>query len=290
MESSTNKIITFSILFIWGMLFCMGIITLINPVWLNKLSDPGKNVEATTLKNIGNDFLQNQQYKQAITQYTSALKIVPDMKSAIANLAIAYQKTGKYNKAIIALKYLLKNDPEYPNIIYFNLAEIYEKTSQQEKAIEYFLLASKTASFPITSFQKAGQILMEQKKYNKAIDCFKNALNNCLTIENAYKGMLLRDKENENDSIKIYNSFIKVIETKSYLDDLDKYDKSIFDEGIKNDVSLAKTYNNIGFCLAMKKDYKTAINNFNKALEISPGLIDAQNNIIAVNNLMKEEK
>ncbi len=289
MESRTNKIITFSILSIWGILICMGILTLISPAWLDEISNPGKNVEAISIKDAGNRFLKNHQYEQAIIQYTSALKIVPDMKSAIANLAVAYQKTGRYKNAIISLNYLLKKDPEYPNVIYYNLAEIYEKSAQAEKAISNYLLASETAPFPTTSYQKAGKLTMDKKEWNKAIEYFNNAINNRLTIENAYKGMLLRDKQLYNDSSEIYNNFEKLIETESYTDSLFIYDRSIFDEVLMHNISLAKTYNNIGFCLAMQKEYNTAISNFNKALEIYPGLTDAQNNIKAVRKLMEDK-
>lgn len=289
MESRTNKVIAFSIFSIWGILISMGVITLIGPAWLNVISDPGKNVEAIILKDLGDGFLKNQQYNKAITQYIAALKIVPDLKSAIANLAIAYQRTGRYKNAITSLNYLLKKDPEYPNVIYYNLGEIDEKLKQHNKAINNFLLAAEAAPFPSRSYQKAGQILMKQKEYDKAIECFNNALTNRLSIENAYKGMLLRDKENNSDSLEIYNNFVKVLESKNYLDKMDVYDKSIFDEMLSKNVSMAKTYNNIGFCLAMKKHYDRAIFNFNKSLKIYPGLIDAQNNIKAVKKLMKEE-
>ena len=288
MESSTNKIITFSILSIWGILICMGILTLNSPAWLEEISDPGKNVEATIIKDLGDGLLKNQQYELAIMQYTFALKIVPDMKSAIANLAVAYQKSGEYGKAITAFNYLLKKDPEFPNVIYFNLAEIYEKSSQSEKAIENYLLASKTAPFPITSYQKAGKLLMDKKQYNKAIECFNNAINNCLTIENAYKGMLLRDEQLYDDSSENYTIITKLIDTQSYTDSLFIYDRSIFDEMLMHNISLAKTYNNIGYCLTMQKQYNKAISNFNKALQIYPGLTDARNNIKAVRKLMED--
>ncbi len=289
MESSTNKIITFSILSVYGILIFMGVLTLNSPAWLEEISDPGKNVEATIIKDLGDGFLKNQQYELAIMQYTFALKIVPDMKSAIANLAIAYQKSGKYRKAITSLNYLIKKDPEFPNVIYYNLAEIYEKMKQPEKAINNYLLASKTAPFPITSYQKAGKLLMDQKQYNKAIECFNNAINNSLTIENAYKGMLFRDKQSYNDTSENYIIITKLIDTESYTDSLFIYDRSIFDEMLIHNMSLAKTYNNIGFCLAMQKEYNTAISNFNKALEIYPGLTDARNNKKAVRKLMGDK-
>jgi len=288
MESSTNKIITFSVLSIWGILICMGILTLISPAWLEEISDPGKNVEATIIKDLGDGFLKNQQYERAIMQYNFALKIVPDMKSAIANLAVAYQKSGKYGKAITAFNYLLKKNPEFPNVIYYNLAVIYEKMKQPEKAINNYLLASKTAPFPITSYQKAGKLLMDQKQYNKAIECFNNAINNRLTIKNAYKGMLLRDEQLYDDSTENHIIITKLIDTQSYTDSLFIYDRSIFDEMLMHNISLAKTYNNIGYCLAMQKEYNKAISNFNKALEIYPGLTDARNNKKAVGKLMED--
>ena len=128
----TNGIITYSILSVWGLLIILGILTLLNPDWLSELSNPGKNIEAISIKNAGDNYLKSNNYPQAIAQYTAALKIVPDLKSAIANLAVAYQKTGNYNKAIISFNHLLTLSPEYPGVVYYNLGEIYENFHKQK--------------------------------------------------------------------------------------------------------------------------------------------------------------
>jgi tetratricopeptide (TPR) repeat protein len=54
---------------------------------------------------------------------------------------------------------------------------------------------------------------------------------------------------------------------------------------LNNDINLARTYNNLGFCQANIKEYDQAIQNFNVALKISPSLSDARNNIKAVKQM-----
>lgn len=284
----TNRIITYSILSVWGILIIFGILTILNPDWLSELSDPGRNIEAISMKNAGDNYLKSNNYPQAIAQYTAALKIVPELKSAIANLAVAYQKTGNYSKAIMSFNYLLTLNPEFPEIIYYNLGDIYEKTGQPEKALANYLAASETAAFPEKSYQKAGHIFMEQKNWKSAIHNFKLAINNRQNIENSYTGMLLNYQKTYPDTSQAYIEITELLETKSYLNNLSKYDEQIFNKNLSNDIPLAKTYNNTGYCLAMLEKYKEASSYLNIAIKINPSYTEAINNLKVVNSFMND--
>jgi len=288
MKQKTNKIISYLILSVWGLLIVFGIITVLSPSWLSNLSDAGKNVEAISLKNHGDIFLKSEKYNLAIAQYTAALKIVPELKSAIANLAVAYQKIGSTNKAAIAFNHLLTLNPEYPGVIYYNLGEIYEKTGQVEKSITYFLKAANTSAFPEKSYQKAGQIYMNQKNWGKAIDNYKLAINNKKNIANTYKGMLITNQKAYADTSYTFIEIAKIIDTKSYVNNLTLYDEKIFIKQLNNDISLAKTYNNIGYCMAMQENYKEAVGYLNKAVKISPSYTEAINNLKVVNGFINK--
>lgn len=284
----TNGIITYLILSVWGLLLVLGILTILNPDWLSELSDPGKNIEAISMKNAGDNYLKSNNYSLAITQYIAALKIVPDLKSAIANLAVAYQKTGNYSKSIITFNHLLTLNPEYPEVIYYNLGEIHEKKGQPEKALVSYLAAAKTAAFPEKSYQKAGHILMEQKNWTKAIHNFKLAIDNRQNIENSYEGMLLKYQKAYTDTSLAYIEIIELLETKTYLNNLSKYDEEIFNKHLSNDIPLAKTYNNTGYCLAMLKKYNEASHYLQIAIEINPAYTEAINNLRVVNSFMND--
>ncbi len=283
-----NTVITYFIFSVWGILLVMGALTIIGPDWLVELSHPGKNVEAISIKNAGDTYLKSNKYNEAIQQYTKALKIVPDLKSAIANLGVAYQKTGNYNKAIISFNYLLTLNPEFPGVVYYNLGEIFEKMEQPEKALESYLLAADTSAFPEKSYQKAGHIYMGQREWNNAIINFKLAIDNRQTIENSYKGMLLTYQKAYSDTTDTYQEISNILTTKSYLSHLNEYDEKIFNKQLNQEVNLAKTYNNIGYCLAMQEKYKEAQEYLNIALQIYPSYTEAKNNLKVVDNKLVE--
>jgi len=283
-----NTAITYLIVSVWTVLLIFGALTLIGPDWLEELSDPGKNAEAIIIKNAGDKFLKSNKFDEAVQQYKQALKIVPDLEGAIANLAITYQKMGYYDMAILSFNHLLKLDIKYPNIIYYNLGDIYEKTGQPNKASESYLLAANSAGFPEKSFAKAGQIYMEQKDWEKAINYFSLAIDNRKSIENTYKGMLITFQKAYADTSFTYMELDRNIKTKSYMSDLTLYDEKIFNEQLSHDVELAKAYNNIGYCMIMLEKYKEAKEYLKIAINIYPSYTVAINNLKIVSNLLGE--
>jgi len=288
MKQKTDIVITFIILSIWGLLIVFGILTLLKPNWLSNLSDPGKNVEAISMKNIGDVFLKAKKYNKAIAQYKAALKITPKLNSAIANLAIAYQKTGNYNKAVISFNHLLTLNPEYPGVIYYNLGEIYKNTDQTNKAISNFLKAADTAPFPEKSYQNVGYLYMNNKDWTNAITNFKLAIDNKQNIENMYRGMLITNKKASADSTTNYHDIVDLLKNKNYLNQLTLFDDAIINKQLSSDISLAKTYNNLGYCLAMQKNYEEAKGYLNKAIKINPSYTEAINNLKVVNGFISK--
>ncbi|PLX03895.1 MAG: hypothetical protein C0595_05285 [Marinilabiliales bacterium] len=286
---SLDKIISYVIFSIWGLLLIMGIFTLLQPQWLQDLSVSGKNSEAISIKKSADNYLKNKRYGDAINLYKKALKIVPDLKGAIANLAVSYQKSSNFNLALITFKHLLKLNPEYPEVIYFNIAEIYEKQNDLDKAIKYYLLSAEHAAFPEESFQKAGHILMNNNEWEEAILNFKLAIENKKTFANLYKGMLINYRKSLDDTSSLFQEINNILESESYLKLQDLYYKQSIDIQIGNDTKLIKTYNNIGFCLAKIKRYDESVIYLKKALEMDPGFVKAKNNLMVVEGLKGKE-
>lgn len=290
MKITENKIITFAILFIWGVLIVFGVLTITQPSWLVELSNPGKNIEAITIKNSGDNYLKDNEYYKAIDQYKKALTLVPDLKGAIANLGISYNKSGQYSKAILVFNQLLKMEPEFPGIIYFNLASIYEKTNDQKQAINNYIKAADNLANPENAYQKAGRLYMKQKDWQKAISCFKKAISYKRNIENAYKSMLIVQKLSTNDTTPEYKTINNEIITQNYTEYLPNYDASIFNTLLSNDKNLAKTYNNLGYCLALQEKYMESKPYLEIAIKIDPGYTDAINNLKTVENFISMEE
>jgi len=284
-----DRIISYIIFGIWGILFIMGVFTLLQPKWLQDLSVSGKTSEATNIKKSADNYLKNKKYGDAINLYKKALKIVPDLKGAIANLAVSYQKSSDFNRALITFKHLLKLNPEYPEVIYFNIAEIYEKQNDKNNAIKFYLLSAEHSAFPEESLQKAGQILMNNDEWEEAISNFKLAIENRKTFTNLYKGMLINYQKSLDDSSSLFLEINNILESESYLKLQEFYDKQSIDIQIDNDIKLIKTYNNIGFCLAKQKKYNESLIYLKTALKMDPGFVKAKNNLGIVEQLMREE-
>jgi len=273
-----DRFITIAILTIWTGMILFGILTLVSPNWLENLSNPGMNAEAIYIKNAGDIQLKENHPEKAISLYKSAIKIVPDYHAAIANMAIAFQKSGDLNKAISSYKYLLENNPEQPEIIYYNLAEIEEKIGDLSKAKAYYKLAAESSPYPQNAYQRAGKIAMDEGLYAEAISFFKKSLAHKMTLENSYRAMLIKEKKASAQAdtlVQLPNNYIAL------------YDKSIFNYQLAHDNELAKTFNNLGVCEAKTGQYKEAIDYLNQALAINPAFKDALNNKKIVETMIK---
>lgn len=283
-----NTVITWFIVSVWGLIILFGVLTFIIPDWLGNLSHSGKNVEALSMKNHGDKYLKSERYELAVQQYLTALKIVPDFEGIIANLGIAYQKMGEYDKAILTFNHLLNLKIKHPGVVYYNLGVSYEKSGQPDKARESYMLAANCSSFPEYSLQKVGQIYMDQKDWENAINYFKLAIDNRKTLENTYKGTLISTQKDYADTTLIYKELDQKLKTKSYLNDLTLYDKRVFDELLSHEVQLAKAYNNVGYCMTNVGKYKEAREYLETAIKIYPSYTVALNNLRIVKNVLGE--
>jgi len=289
MKSKEDKIIAFFLAGIWAFLLLFALLTLIKPTWLEDISKPGMNVEAATKKRRADNFLEKKEYVKAIMLYKEVLKLAPDMKGAVSNLALAYYKTGELSKAIIVYEDLAKRNPDFPGIVYYNLAEIYNKTGKKDKALEYYLKAADTMAFPAKAYRKAGKLLMDKHRWKEASANFLLALKNNPTAENRYRGMLKK-------SLVIFKEEKTLTDTiKAQLENLDfrkiahRYDSYMFDKETAYSFDIAKTYNYLGYCYGMLGQLDDAFDNLKKAVEMVPDYTDAINNLQAIKFLMEKK-
>lgn len=283
-----NTAISYFIISVWAVILIFGALTIISPDWLEKLSGSGKNVEVTSMKNFGDSYLKSNRFDLAVQQYKTALKVVPDDEGVIANLGIAYQKMGLYDKAILTFNHLLNLNIKHPNIIYFQLGFIYEKTGQPDKARESYISAANSSGLPEYAFQKAGEIYMEQKDWENAVKYFRLAIDNRKTLENIYKGTLINYQKDYDDTSSTYMALDRKLKTKSYMSDLTLFDDKVCDEQLRHEVELAKAYNNVGYCLTNLGKYKEAREYLKTAITINPSYTVAINNLKNVDNFLGE--
>ena len=268
------------------MLIAFGVISATNPPWLAKISDPGRNVEARTHKNIGDLSLRKGDYNLAISNYLEAIKIKPDMVGATVNLAITFGKMGMIDKAIATLEDALAQNPERPSVIYYNLAEVCEKSGRMDEAIANYRKAAQTAPYAIYSYRKLGTIYLQRRDWDSAIYALQKALDNKLTMKVAYEGMLKREVNSYLDDPETREAIRSALNKGVSQEDLEPYDNKIFVDVLKSEKDLSRLHDYIGYAYAMKGDLLNAIPHFRIALGIWPENEQARNNL---NAAMQEE-
>ncbi len=277
-ENSENKFIRYSLSTIWGLLIVFGLISLAQPKWLVGISSPGKLTEALVNQKAGDILLKKGNYKSAVSQYRRAIKIQPDLIDAYGNLAISYTRLKRYDDAIKIFKYLLIKDNENIHLNYYNLAELYKRKGDINSAIEYYLKSAEISPYPISiySYQYLGDLYLRLQEWDLAIEAFKQALANKLTLKNSYYGMLRSVEISSPDEPEILET-VKLL-LKSPVE-IGKYDNKIYEKLLLEDKELAKTYNFLGEAYFMNNDLEKAKINFEIANKIWPDFVKVKQNL-----------
>jgi tetratricopeptide (TPR) repeat protein len=264
-----DKIIRYVLILIWIMLLGFGYISILKPARLLAFSEIGKSMEAQQSINKANEAFKDRNYKLALNSYKEALEIQPKMEEAIIGLGVTYSKLGMYEKAISIFKKKLKEAPENPYALYYNLAEIHEKKGKMDEAVGYYSKSAETAPIAFYSFGKIGEMYFSYKGWDQAIQYYNKADASKPDMKISYEGMLKSELINYSDP-EIIES-IKELVSNGFDEDFQNYYYSDrFEKVLAKDKNLANIYNNIGFAHAMKDEMEDAILWFRKALKIWP--------------------
>ena len=185
-----DKIIAIVVFGFWSLIIIFALISATSPDWLQKISEPGAISEARDLKKNGDQFLRSKKYQMAANAYNKAIKINPEMYTAIGNLGIVYAKMGKLDKAISSHKYMMKRIPEMKYIAYQNLAELYEKKKDFSTAISDYHKSAEENPFAQYPLNKAGYLYIQKRDADMAIECFETSLELSNSMDFIYLGML----------------------------------------------------------------------------------------------------
>jgi len=280
-RKSDESVFTYLLVGLWYVLIMFGVLSVINPPWLENISSPGREVEAYSAKQYGDLFLRGGEYNKAVAMYLGALEIKPGFIDAIVNLAITYGKMGLNDKAIETLEESLELDPEQPSIVYYNIAEIYEQSGKPKEALENYYKAAETARLPMFPYRKIGSLHIAHEEFDLAIEAFKLALENKYTLKNSYLGMLKTAKYAANNDTIVGAAAAALLEKGITEEDLAPYDNVVFEEGLRYNKDISRIYNDMGFAYAVNGKVMEAIPHFESALKIWPGNTNAQNNLNA---------
>ena len=121
---------------------------------------------------------QKDQLTENIARYTQQLAINPEQPEIYFKLGNLYVKNQQWEQAIKSYKQAIKFDPQLIKA-YSYLARIYEtKINNYDKSADYWYQAIKLNPDWVTSnkYLILGNVLATQKKLKKAIDCYQQAI------------------------------------------------------------------------------------------------------------------
>jgi tetratricopeptide (TPR) repeat protein len=270
--SRSQVIRTWSLLALWSLLMSFGVVYLLNPVWLQELSRPGKDVEALDGKNFGDAAFREGKYGVAIANYRRSLEILPDQVPVLTNLAIAYRKIGDAASGARILTDALQRQtsPSLRAVIHHNLGELYEEQDQWDQALHYYQEALRCDVGHDRTCRRLAMLYIKMGDYQKARAAFETALMHLLNPDLEYRRML-------QEAVDIYQDepkHLKIIEQHLArgVDDADLkyYDLEIIRDTQAHDLTIASIHDHLGLVCVHLRDFDAAVDHFEKSLAICP--------------------
>jgi len=190
---------------------------------------------------------QNTVWNDPVRFYERILTFTPESAVANNNLAIVYGKRGDLEKAIRFFKISVKLKPDNVHA-YVNLGKAYSALGRREEAIAYYRKAIEIAPDKILAYYNLGDLYHSMGRYRAAVDLYIRAL-----------------KINPNFLLAHYdlgNAYKKLGLTKKAI--------ASYGEAIRIDGSFANAYHQMGLAYLDMGDYDKAIVYLKKSSEIDP--------------------
>ncbi|HEU5179729.1 MAG TPA: tetratricopeptide repeat protein [Candidatus Polarisedimenticolia bacterium] len=202
---------------------------------------------------LGKAYINAKQYDAAVAPLQKSLQLKPDQPGAHFYLGIAYSQMGQDADALKEFEAEIPISPEQDSA-YSNAASLYDKAGNTDKALEYYKKAVEIA--PQRPELHASLANIYEKKGDKA------------SAQAEYKA--LADADPGRAAVTWYN--VGAIAKNG-----DKNDEAVkaFQKAIELDPSYAIAHRELGYALVKQGDFKGAVAQFTKYLELAPKAADA---------------
>jgi tetratricopeptide (TPR) repeat protein len=285
--SRSRFFITWLLIFTWFILISFAGVSIVNPEWLDKAGQYGKERSVNVLKGFGDNCLRQKKYKMAIEQYKRALEIQPDHVGTLVNIATAFARTGDHTRGIRILFKTLENENARKEDIYYNIAEILEGQNNMEDAIRYYEKAANSKYNQDMVYRKLGIVYFAIGNYEKSREAFEKLLAiqtdpHTLYIDMLHQGAVVYKGDTTHQRV-IENQLARLKDVE-YLTDYDL--KSILDVQ-KRDRKIAQTHNHLGIIYSRLGDLAKSADHFNQSLDIWPANREATTNLSMIEQAIK---
>jgi len=276
------------LLLVWLGLMSFGVISAVNPGWLQELSRPGIDTEALNYKKFADDHLRHGKVRLAIGQYLYALEIKPDLTGALVNLAVAYRRVGAQPRGIHTLRTALEQETRSPGIIYYNLGELLEKQGKPEEALRAYRQAIEVreAINPGVEIHhmyfKLGSLFYTAGELARAREAFAAALANIEDPAASYLEMLRRSLGIYREDAEILPVVEAELARESGEIDLAVYDLETIRLARERDPRNAQVLRWLGRVEARLGNLAAAVEHLERAAALQPGDSKIKSDLAAV--------
>ncbi|MFX0080989.1 MAG: tetratricopeptide repeat protein [Candidatus Hodarchaeota archaeon] len=155
-------------------------ITIINLRNLEYLDLDDNDISENSLLNlrwykIGQNYLENGEFKNAIIECEETLKFYPKNKYAWYHLGVAYIEQERYDEAESAFQAFLKID-ESNSLVWSNLSDVYHEKGEYDKAIEAIQHAIDIEPNEAVLFSNLAFNFKKLGKYDDAIEAYLQSI------------------------------------------------------------------------------------------------------------------
>ncbi|MBL7919595.1 MAG: tetratricopeptide repeat protein [Bacteroidia bacterium] len=261
-----------------------------------KLNSPElKAVNAELLKDPANAILyvkrsgiyvNLKQLPEAVNDAKRAIKIDSTKSEYYMALIDAYYAQNNTRLAKESLEMVEKKFPDNPDAL-LKLSELYFLVRQYQKAIDYVNKALKINDRSAKAYYLKGSIYRESGDTTRAVSSLETAIEQDGKFENAFidLGVMYAARKNP-IALQYYNNALKINpanENTIYaraklLQDIGKIDEAIIEYKsiLQKNKNCENCYYNLGaIYLEIKKDNKTALENFTNAIALNPNSVQA---------------
>jgi len=224
------------------------------PTQANKEKHEGimKKISALDYLEEGNSSLRVQRWQEAITAYSQALAINPQLADAYAGMSFALQRTGQTEKALAAVNTAQKINPQSA-FSHMSMARILFDQGKYDDALGSINRAIELWSKASYYYLLRGDILIKLRNRELARKDFDQACKMKLPL--ACQRSAWQYREDGNDALRIQH-----------------WDQAIeaYEHALASDPKYADAYAGISFALQNKGQTEKALEAVNTALKINP--------------------
>ncbi len=240
--------------------------------------------------NRGKAYEYEKQPKEALIDYTQAIKLRPDYAEAYTNRGGIYQEEHRYELAQADLNKALSINPNFDKALN-NRGIIYNNIRSYDLAIVDFTKAIAINPSFDRAYNNRGLSLFYLKSYERALLDFNQAILLNPTYADAYFNRANLHKTMGNNSLSL-DDYAKTLafnpqNLKAYLNRanlygaMGEYDLAIADYNtlLKFDPNSGEGHNNRGVVYQAKGEYQLALADFKRSLAINPRFSPAYANL-----------